>query len=96
MLTENPLADCILETKRLSKPVTIVQFVNLMSKFIGEPQAHSAISDYLGEREIDGRGGVSEFELPNLKRFVEKTLAASLGGAWLPARASFSRMVWAA
>ena len=69
------------ETKRLSKPVTIVQFVNLMSKFIGEPQAHTAITDYLGEREIDGRGGVSEFELPNLKRFVEKTLAASLGGA---------------
>jgi len=69
------------ETKRLSKPVTIVQFVNLMSKFIGEPQAHAAISDYLGNREIDGKGGVSEFELPNLKRFVEKTLAASLGGA---------------
>jgi sigma-B regulation protein RsbU (phosphoserine phosphatase) len=69
------------ETKRLSKPVTIVQFVNLMSKFIGEPLAHAAISDYLGEREIDGKGGVSEFELPNLKRFVEKTLAASLGGA---------------
>lgn len=69
------------ETKRLSKPVTIVQFVNLMSKFIGEPQAHAAISDYLGDREIDGKGGVSEFELPNLKRFVEKTLAASLGGA---------------
>jgi phosphoserine phosphatase RsbU/P len=69
------------ETKRLSKPVTILQFVNLMSKFIGEPQAHAAISDYMGEREIDGKGGVSEFELPNLKRFVEKTLAASLGGA---------------
>ena len=69
------------ETKRLSKPVTIVQFVNLMSKFIGETQAHAAISDYVGDREIDGKGGVSEFELPNLKRFVEKTLAASLGGA---------------
>ena len=69
------------ETKRLSKPVTIVQFVNLMSKFIGEQQAHAAIADYLGEREIDSQGGVSEFELPNLKRFVEKTLAASLGGA---------------
>ena len=69
------------ETKRLSKPVTIVQFVNLMSKFIGEQQAHLAISDYLGDREIDGKGGVSEFELPNLKRFVEKTLAGSLGGA---------------
>jgi sigma-B regulation protein RsbU (phosphoserine phosphatase) len=52
-----------------------------MSKFIGEPQAHAAISDYVGDREIDGKGGVSEFELPNLKRFVEKTLAASLGGA---------------
>ncbi|HJV35349.1 sodium:solute symporter family transporter [Geomonas sp.] len=69
------------ETKRLSKPVTIVEFVNLMSKFIGETQAHLAIADYLGDREIDGTGGVSEFELPNLKRFVEKTLAASLGGA---------------
>ena len=78
-LPEN--GDAHWETKRLSKPVTIVQFVNLMSKFIGEPPAHAAISDYLGEREIDGRGGVSEFELPNLKRFVEKTLAASLGGA---------------
>ncbi|HBA87521.1 MAG TPA: stage II sporulation protein E [Geobacter sp.] len=69
------------ETKRLSKPVTIMQFVNLMSKFIGEQPAHAAITDYLGDREIDSQGGVSEFELPNLKRFVEKTLAASLGGA---------------
>ena len=69
------------ETKRLSKPITIVQFVNLMSKFIGEQQAHTAISDYLGERDIDAKGGVSEFELPSLKRFVEKTLAGSLGGA---------------
>jgi sigma-B regulation protein RsbU (phosphoserine phosphatase) len=69
------------ETKRLSKPVTVVQFVNLMSKFIGEMQANAAIADYLEGREIDAKGGVSEFELPNLKRFVEKTLAASLGGA---------------
>ncbi|QXE92378.1 SpoIIE family protein phosphatase [Geomonas subterranea] len=69
------------ETKRLSKPVTIVQFVNLMTKFIGEQQANAAITDYLGDREIDSKGGVSEFELPNLKRFVEKTLAGSLGGA---------------
>ncbi len=69
------------EAKRLSKPITIMQFVNLMSKFIGESQAHSAISEYLGESEIDERGGVSEFELPNLKRFTEKTLAASVGAA---------------
>jgi phosphoserine phosphatase RsbU/P len=69
------------ETKRLSKPVTIVEFVNLMSKFIGSPQANAAIVEYLGDREIDSKGMVSEFELPNLKRFVEKTLAASLGGA---------------
>ncbi|KAF0221181.1 MAG: putative GAF sensor [Geobacteraceae bacterium] len=69
------------ETKRLSKPITILQFVNLMSKFIGEPQAHAAIADYLGEREIDERGGVSEFELPKLKRFIERTLAGSVGAA---------------
>ncbi len=69
------------ETKRLSKPVTIMQFVNLMAKFIGESQAHSAIAEYMGTREIDEQGGVSEFELPQLKRFIEKTLAGSLGGA---------------
>jgi sigma-B regulation protein RsbU (phosphoserine phosphatase) len=69
------------EPKRFSKPVTIVQFVNLMAKFIGEEQAHAAISEYLGTREIDEKGGVSEFELPSLKRFIEKTLAASLGAA---------------
>ena len=69
------------ETKRLSKPVTIMQFVNLMAKFIGENQAHTAIAEYLGSREIDERGGVSEFELPQFKRFIEKTLAGSLGGA---------------
>jgi sigma-B regulation protein RsbU (phosphoserine phosphatase) len=69
------------ETKRLTKPVTIMQFVNLMAKFIGEAQAHAAIAEYLGEREIHENGGVSEFELPQLKRFTERTLAASLGAA---------------
>jgi sigma-B regulation protein RsbU (phosphoserine phosphatase) len=69
------------ETKRLTKPVTIMEFVNLMSKFIGDTQAYAAISEYLGDREIDEKGGVSEFELPNLKRFVEKTLAGSVGAA---------------
>jgi sigma-B regulation protein RsbU (phosphoserine phosphatase) len=69
------------ETKRLSKPVTIMEFVNLMAKFIGENQAHMAISEYLGDREIDEQGRVSEFELPNLKRFIEKTLAGSVGAA---------------
>ena len=69
------------ETKRLSKPVTIMQFVGLMAKFIGETQAHAAIVEYMGNREIDERGSVSEFELPQLKRFIEKTLAGSLGGA---------------
>jgi len=69
------------ETKRLSKPVTIMQFVNLMAKFIGEVQAHAAIAEYLGNREIDEKGGVSEFEVPQLKRFTEKTLAGSLGAA---------------
>ena len=69
------------ETKRLTKPITILQFVNLMAKFIGEKPAHAAISEYMGDREIDERGGVSEFELPNLKRFIERTLAGSVGAA---------------
>ncbi len=69
------------ETKRLSKPVTITQFVNLMAKFIGETEAHRAIFVYIGDREIDAGGNVSEFELPNLKRFTEKTLAGSVGAA---------------
>lgn len=69
------------ETKRLSKPVTIGQFVNLMSKFIGEKDAHKAIKGHLGDRETGSDGSISEFELPNLKRFAEKTLAGSVGAA---------------
>ncbi|GAM10619.1 protein IcfG [Geobacter sp. OR-1] len=69
------------ETKRLSKPITIVEFVSLLSKFIGQEQAHLAISEYMGDREIDEKGMVSEFELPNLKRFIELTLAGSVGAA---------------
>jgi len=69
------------ETKRLSKPVTIAQFVALMTKFIGESDARQAISGYLGNREVDAGGNISEFELPNLKRYTEKTLAGSVGAA---------------
>ncbi|HEY3307411.1 MAG TPA: SpoIIE family protein phosphatase [Desulfuromonadaceae bacterium] len=69
------------ENKRLSKPVTITKFTNLMAKFIGENEAHRAIFRYIGDREIDASGNVSEFELPNLKRFTEKTLAGSVGAA---------------
>jgi len=69
------------ETERLSKPVTIIEFVTLMENFIGDKQAHEAISQYLSGREIDGKGMVSEFELPGLKRFVEKTIAGSVGAA---------------
>ncbi len=69
------------ETKRLSKPVTTEQFVTLMAKFIGETEANRAISQYIGNREINAQGTVSEFELPNLKRHTEKTLAGSVGAA---------------
>jgi len=72
------------ERKRMSKPPTIMEFVDLMTKFIGEKQAHAAVAQYLGEREIDERGSLSEYELPNLKRFTERTLAGSVGAA--PAR----------
>jgi sigma-B regulation protein RsbU (phosphoserine phosphatase) len=71
----------LVETKRLSKPVTIEQFVTLMSKFIGETEARHSIDSYLGDRELDASGNVSEFELPNLKRFTEKSLAGSVGAA---------------
>ncbi len=69
------------EAKRLSKPVTIAQFVSLMTKFIGENEAQRAIESYRGNRELDADGNVSEFELPNLKRFTEKSLAGSVGAA---------------
>jgi len=70
-----------IETKRLSKPVTISQFVALMVKFIGEKESQLAISSYIGDRDVDAEGNISEFELPNLKRFAEKTLAGSVGAA---------------
>jgi len=66
---------------RISKAPTIMEFVDLMTKFIGEKQANTAIATYLGNREIDEKGSLSEFEIPNLKRFTEKTLAASVGAA---------------
>ncbi len=69
------------EVKRLSKPVTITQFVSLMTKFIGASDAQRAIETYRGNRELDADGNVSEFELPNLKRFTEKSLAGSVGAA---------------
>ncbi len=69
---------------RITKAPTIMEFVNMMTKFIGEKQAHAAISNYLGEREIDAKGRLTEQELIKLKRFTELTLAASVGAA--PAR----------
>lgn len=69
------------EAKRLSKPLTIGSFQSLLTKFIGEDDAVKAINSYLGDRKIPGEGKISEFELPNLKRFTEKTLAASVGAA---------------
>ncbi len=69
------------ERKRLSKPVTTDQFVALMTKFIGEAEAMQALNLYTSDRKIAGNGSVSEFELPNLKRFTEKTLAGFVGGA---------------
>lgn len=70
--------------ERISKSPSIIEFVELMSKFIGEKQAHLAITEYLGDRVIDQRGSLSEYELPELKRFTERTLAGSVGAA--PAR----------
>lgn len=67
------------ESKRISRAPTVIEFVDLMAKFIGDKAANKAISDYLGDREIDEKGSISEYEIPNLKRFTEKTMAASVG-----------------
>jgi serine phosphatase RsbU (regulator of sigma subunit) len=72
------------QLRRITRAPTIIEFVELMAKFIGEKQAHAAISEYLGDREIDEKGSLSEQELPQLKRFTELTLAGSVGTA--PAR----------
>jgi len=69
------------ETKRLTKPVAIQQFVNLLAKFIGENQAVAAMREYRGDRTLDENEQVPEFELPKLKRFAERTLAGSVGAA---------------
>jgi serine phosphatase RsbU (regulator of sigma subunit)/Na+/proline symporter len=66
---------------RMSKAPSIVEFVGLMTKFIGEKQAHAAIADYLEDKTVNERGGLSEYELPMLKRFTERALARSVGAA---------------
>lgn len=70
--------------ERLTKPHAITGFVELMTKFMGEKPAGAAISEYLEDKEIDAKGGLSEYHLPGLKRFVEIKLAGSVGAA--PAR----------
>jgi sigma-B regulation protein RsbU (phosphoserine phosphatase) len=70
--------------ERISRPPNIVEFVELMTKFVGEKKANTAITEYLGKHEIDEKGRLSEFELADLRRFTEKTLAGSVGAA--PAR----------
>lgn len=74
----------ITEKTRITRAPSVIEFVDLMAKFIGEKPAHAAISDYLGDRDIDEKGSLSENELPKLKRFTELTLAGSVGAA--PAR----------
>lgn len=72
------------ERTRITKAPTIMEFVDLMAKFIGVKPAHAAISEYMGNREIDEKGGLSEQDLIKLKSFTELTLAGSVGSA--PAR----------
>lgn len=66
---------------RITKAPSIMEFVDLMAKFIGEKQAHAAITEYLGDREINEQGSLTEQELIKLKRFTELTLAGSVGAA---------------
>lgn len=67
--------------KRLSKPVTIQQFTGLLGKFIGQKDAETNMNRYLKNHLIAPDLPVPEFELPAMKRFVERTLAGSVGAA---------------
>ena len=64
---------------RISKAPTIVEFVDLMSKFIGEKPAQTAISVFLADKEIDHRGSLNDQDIFSLKSFTERTLAGHVG-----------------
>jgi hypothetical protein len=67
--------------KRMTKAPVIMEFVDLMTKFIGEKQAHAAIARYLGDQQVGEKGSLSEYEIPTLKRFTERVLAGAVGAA---------------
>jgi Na+/proline symporter/serine phosphatase RsbU (regulator of sigma subunit) len=69
------------QRRRISKAPTIMEFVELMSKFIGEKPANAAITSYLGDHEINSRGSLEDHEIPALKAFTERTLAGYVGAA---------------
>ncbi len=69
------------QRRRISKAPTIMEFVELMSKFIGEKPANAAISSYLSGQEINSRGSLADHEIPALKGFTERTLAGYVGSA---------------
>ncbi len=69
------------QRRRISKAPTIMEFVELMSKFIGEKPANAAISSYLKNHEINSRGSLDDHEIPALKSFTERTLAGYVGAA---------------
>ncbi len=64
--------------QRLSKAPTSNELLKLMSKFIGDERAKAAISSYLGGQRI------ADQDLPDIKQFIERTLAGYVGSA--PAR----------
>ena len=66
---------------RMVKAPTIIEFVELIGKFIGKKQAEAAIADYLVHQEIEASGKLSDEHLPALKNFTELTLAGSVGAA---------------
>ncbi len=61
--------------QRLSKAPPVTEFVELMSKFIGEEKAEEALRGYLGDRRL------TETDLADLKQFTERTLAGYVGSA---------------
>lgn len=70
-----------LQLTRMVKAPTIIEFVELIGKFIGKKQAELAITEYLGNQEINADGKLSDEHLPALRNFTEMTLAGSVGAA---------------
>ena len=80
----SPSSEAPMPRQRISKAPTVIEMIDLMTKFMGEKPAHAAAAEFLRNSDIDQRGSLPEDQLVDLKKFAERTLAGAVGTA--PAR----------